>query len=113
MSILTYKGYQGHFEYDPDADFFHGNILHLTDVITFQGRSIDELKAALAESIEVYLEYCADKGKEPEKPYSGRLNVRIKPEIHQHLAMRAAEAGLSLNNWVVRTLEKAAFEQHA
>ena len=113
MSILTYKGYQGHFEYDPDADFFHGNVLHLTDVITFQGRSLDELKAALAESIEVYLEYCADKGKEPEKPYSGRLNVHIKPEIHQRLAMRATEAGLSLNSWVVRTLEKAASEQRA
>ena len=68
MNILTYKGYQGHFVYDPDADFFHGNVLHLHDVITFQGRSVDELKAALAESIEVYLEYCADKGKEPEKP---------------------------------------------
>ena len=55
MNILTYKGYQGSFEYDPEADIFHGDVLHLADVITFQGRSIDELKTAMADSIEVYL----------------------------------------------------------
>jgi predicted HicB family RNase H-like nuclease len=113
MSILTYKGYQGSFEYDSDADFFHGDVLHLTDVITFQGRSIDELKAALAESIEVYLEYCAKKGKEPQKPFSGTFNVRLNPEIHQRLAVRAAHDGVSLNKWVAKTLKKAVSEQHA
>ncbi len=113
MSILTYKGYQGSFEYDPDADIFHGDVLHLTDVITFQGRSIDELKAALAESVEVYLEYCAQKGKEPQKPFSGTFNVRLNPEIHQRLAIRAAHDGVSLNKWVAKTLERAVLKQHA
>ena len=113
MSILTYKGYQGSFEYDPDADIFHGDVLHLTDVITFQGRSIDELKEALAESIEVYLEYCTKKGKEPQKPFSGTFNVRLNPETHLRLAMRAAHDGVSLNKWVARTLEKAVSGQHA
>ncbi|MDR1276728.1 MAG: type II toxin-antitoxin system HicB family antitoxin [Candidatus Accumulibacter sp.] len=113
MSILAYKGYQGSFEYDPEADIFHGDVLHLTDVITFQGRSIDELKVALAESIEVYLEYCAKKGKEPQKPFSGTFNVRLNPEIHQRVAMRAAHDGLSLNKWVARTLEEAVSEHYA
>ncbi|MDR2668491.1 MAG: type II toxin-antitoxin system HicB family antitoxin [Desulfovibrio sp.] len=113
MSILTYKGYQGSFEYDPDADIFHGDVLHLIDVITFQGRSIDELKAALAESIEVYLEYCAKKGKEPQKPFSGTFNVRLTPEIHRRLAVQAAHDGVSLNKWVAKTLEEAVSEQHA
>jgi len=81
--------------------------LHLSDVISFQGRSIDELKAALAESIEVYLEYCARKGKAPQKPFSGTFNVRLNPEIHQRLAVRAAHEGVSLNKWVAKTLEKA------
>ncbi|MGI6656298.1 MAG: type II toxin-antitoxin system HicB family antitoxin [Desulfobulbus sp.] len=107
MNILTYKGYQGSFEYDPEADIFHGDVLHLADVITFQGRSIDELKTALADSIEVYLEYCAKKGREPQKPFSGTFNVRVKPEVHQRIAMRAAESGVSINKWVARTLEKA------
>ena len=107
MNILTYKGYQGSFEYDPEADIFHGDVLHLADVITFQGRSIDELKTAMADSIEVYLEYCAKKGREPGKPCSGNFNVRLQPEVHQRIAMMAARDGVSLNKWVAKTLEKA------
>jgi predicted HicB family RNase H-like nuclease len=108
MSLLTYKAYQGRFEYDPEADIFHGEVLHLNDVITFQGRSIDELKAALAESVEVYLEYCRGKGRAPEKPFSGTFNVRLSPEVHQRIALRAAHDGLSLNKWVAKALETAA-----
>lgn len=107
MSILTYKGYQGSFEYDPDADIFHGDVLHINDVVTFQGRSIDELKAALAESVEVYLEYCAQKGRAPEKPFSGTFNVRISPQVHQRIALEASRDGVSLNNWVAQALSKA------
>lgn len=107
MSILGYKGYQGRFEYDPDADIFHGDVLHINDVITFQGRSIDELRAALAESVDVYLEYCEKKGRAPEKPFSGTFNVRLTPEVHQRIAMRAAHDGISLNWWVVKTLQTA------
>ena len=106
-NLLFYKGYQGHFQYDPDADIFHGDVLHLNDVITFQGRSIDELKTALADSIEVYLEYCAQKGRAPQKPFSGSFNIRIPPEIHQRAAASAARDGVSLNKWVAKTLEQA------
>ena len=49
MSMITYKGYHGIFEYDAEGDIFHGEVVNLSDVITFQGRSIDELKEALAE----------------------------------------------------------------
>ena len=107
MSMLTYKGYQGRFDYDPEADIFHGEVLHLTDVITFQGRSIDELKQALADSVEDYLELCVPKGKIPEKPYSGRFNVRITPEVHQPIALEAARDGISINSWVARALSDA------
>ena len=107
MSVLTYKDYHGRFEYDADADIFHGQVMNLTDVITFQGRSIDELKQALADSVEDYLEFCAEEGKVPEKPYSGRFNVRISPAVHQRIALEAARCDTSLNNWVAQTLAKA------
>lgn len=68
MKILIYKGYRGRCEYDHDADLFHGEVMHLADVITFQGRTLDELKAALADSIEDYLAFCALKGRTPEAP---------------------------------------------
>ena len=107
MNMLTYKGYQGRFDYDSEADIFHGEVLHLTDVITFQGRSIDELKQALADSVEDYLEFCAQKGKIPEKSYSGKFYVRIAPEVHQRIALEAARDGISINSWVARVLSAA------
>ena len=107
MSILTYKGYQGRFDYDADADIFHGDVLHISDVVTFQGRSIDELKTALADSIEDYFDLCKEVGKAPQKPFSGRFNVRLTPELHQKAAQSAAFEGMSLNNWIAHTLEKA------
>ena len=110
MSMLTYKEYHGRFEYDPDTDVFHGQIMNLVDIITFQGRSIDELKQALADSVEDYLEFCAEEGKTPEKPYSGRFNVRLSPKVHQRIAVEAARNGISLNSWVAIALEKAVSE---
>jgi predicted HicB family RNase H-like nuclease len=107
MSVLTYKDYHGTFDYDESADIFHGQVMNLTDVITFQGRSIDELKQALADSVEDYLEFCADEGKTPEKPYSGRFNVRLNPEVHQRIALEAARNGVSLNSWVAKILSKS------
>ena len=110
MNILEYKGYQGRFDYDPEADIFDGQVMNLADIITFQGRSIDELKPALEDSVEDYLDFCNVKGKTPEKPYSGRFNVRIAPELHQRIAVNAAREGVSLNNWVAKTLSKVVSE---
>lgn len=112
MNTLSYKGYQGHFAYDPQADLFHGEVLHLADVVTFQGRSIDELRQALADSVEDYLEFCALKGRAPEKPYSGRFNVRLDPGLHQRIAVMAATDGKSLNNWVADALSRAVASQN-
>jgi len=110
---MTYKGYHGVFEYDPEADIFHGEVVNLSDVITFQGRSIDDLKQALEDSVEDYLEFCAAKGKKPEKPYSGRFNVRLAPELHERIALQAAASGKSLNGWVAEALRDAVQHQHS
>lgn len=112
MNILSYKGYTGRFEYDAEADIFHGEVLHIQDVVTFQGRSIDELKAALADSVEDYLDFCAQEGKQPQRPYSGRFNVRISPELHQQIAQEAAHAGKSLNAWLSDSLSRLVAGNH-
>lgn len=70
---MNYKGYVGTFVYDPETDIFHGEVSHLTDIITFQGRSLDELKEALADSVEDYLDLCARQGKAPQKPLTPTL----------------------------------------
>ena len=60
--MLEYKGYRGHVELDADAELFHGEVLDTRDVITFQGTSVEELELAFRESIDDYLEFCAEKG---------------------------------------------------
>ena len=107
MNSLDYKGYVGIFAYDEDADVLHGRVIGLRDVITFEGRSIDELKLALADSIEDYLEFCRERGEEPEKPLSGKFVVRLEPALHRAIATAAEREGKSLNGWVKDRLQEA------
>ncbi|MGY2049357.1 type II toxin-antitoxin system HicB family antitoxin [Methylobacterium sp. JK268] len=107
MTTMHDKGYEALVEFDEEAELFHGEVQDLRDVITFQGRSVDELKQALADSIEDYFAFCAERGEEPEKPYSGQFVVRVEPGLHRAAVSAARRAGLSLNKWVARELERA------
>jgi predicted HicB family RNase H-like nuclease len=98
--MIEYKGYTGIFEFDPSIDAFHGRIIGLQDVVTFQGRSLEELRREMAESVEDYVEFCAEVGKEPERPYRGEFLVRTTPELHRAAANEAEASGMSLNAWV-------------
>jgi predicted HicB family RNase H-like nuclease len=106
--MLKYKGYVGHASYDDDAEIFHGEVQHLRDVITFQGRSVEELETAFRESVDDYLAWCAERGKTPDKPYSGQVLVRMPPGLHRQLAEEASQEGKSLNALVVERLEQLA-----
>ena len=98
--MIEYKGYTGVFEFDPSIDAFHGRAIGLQDVVTFQGRSLEELRLEMAESVEDYFELRAGAGKDPEKPYRGEFLVRTTPEVHRAAAREAETAGMSLNAWV-------------
>lgn len=107
MTLMHYKGYEAAIEFDEDAETFHGEVINLRDVITFQGTSAAELKQALAESIEDYIAFCAERGEEPEKPFSGQFVVRTEPRLHKALSSAAKRDGVSLNKWVTTALERA------
>ena len=107
MTTMTYKSYEAIVEVDEDADIFHGEVINLRDVITFHGRSVDELKRAFAESVDDYLAFCNARGEEPEKPFSGQFVVRAEPSLHKALVGAAKRAGVSLNKWVTAALERA------
>ena len=111
MNRMTYKGYEAIVEYEEEVGMFHGDVINLRDVITFQGASVDELKTALADSVEDYLAFCRARGEEPEKPYSGQFVVRVEPPLHRALASAARRAGVSLNKWVAAALERAAAQE--
>jgi predicted HicB family RNase H-like nuclease len=102
--MMKYKGYLGEVEYDYDAKIFHGEVIGLKDVITFQAKNVTELEKAFKESINDYLEWCRERGEQPEKTYSGNLHIRMKPSLHAHLALEAAKQGISLNDLIAKKL---------
>ncbi len=105
--MLTHKGYHGHVEYDDEAEIFHGEVLDLRDVVTFQGRSVDEIRQAFTESVDDYLAFCAERGEEPDRPFSGRFMLRLPPEVHRRLYLEARRQDKSLNEVIVGYLESA------
>ncbi|MBU1487512.1 type II toxin-antitoxin system HicB family antitoxin [bacterium] len=104
---MKYKGYAGRVEFDDEAGIFHGEVINLRDVITFQGRSVDELKKAFKESIDDYLEFCTQRNEEPEKPFSGEVTIKVEPELHRNIYLRAQVANKSLNSWMNEVLKSA------
>jgi len=77
------EGYIGQVEFDDEADIFHGDVINTRAVITFQGTTVPEIKAAFRDSVEDYLAFCAELGEEPEKPFSGELNLKLPPQVHR------------------------------
>lgn len=112
MNTIKYGKYSATIEFDQDAGIFHGEVVNLNDVVTFQGRSVSELAEAFRDSIEDYMKACAEFGKEPEKPFTGNFQVRLRPEVHRSAVMAAKMEGKSLNKWVAEKLEQAACGGH-
>ncbi|GHU77392.1 antitoxin HicB [Spirochaetia bacterium] len=102
--MMEYKGYLGTVEYDADAKLFHGDIVNTRDVITFQGTTVVEIERAFKDSIDDYLAWCKEEGAEPERPYSGKFNVRLPPELHKEAAITARKLKLSINRFVEKAI---------
>lgn len=106
--MMEYKGYNAIVELDEDSGVLHGEVVNLRDVVTFEGETVAEIRAAFQDSVDDYLEFCHSRGENPEKPYSGRFVVRVNPVLHKKIAVRAKLSRKSLNAWVAETLEAAA-----
>lgn len=105
---LDYKGYSaGPIEFDEDQGLFSGIVVGLRDVVSFAGRNADELKTAFRESVDDYLAFCAERGKEPDRPYSGNFMVRVDSNLHRKATIRAQSEGMSLNSWIARQIDAA------
>jgi len=103
--MLEYKGYIGTIEAEDGV--FLGRVAGLRDVITFEGTTFGEVERAFHDSIDDYLAFCAERGEPPDRPYSGRIPLRVSPDTHRRAAMRAQSERLSLNQWIARRIESA------
>lgn len=105
--MLNHKGYYGRVEFDDEAGVFHGEVIGIRDVVTFEATSVRDLRKAFRDSVDDYLAYCNERGEEPDKPCSGKFMLRITPELHSQANAIAAASGLSLNAWVAQQLEQS------
>ena len=103
---MKYKGYVGQVVYDSRAKIFHGDVIGLRDVVTFQGCSVEEIEQAFKDSVDDYLEFCALRHENPDKAFSGNIRVRMNPKLHENISFQAAQQGISLNELITQKLSK-------
>ena len=108
MNTMTHKGYAARVEFDADDRIFVGHIAGIRDIVGFHGESVDELEAAFHEAVDDYMAVCKKLGQTPDKPYSGRVMLRLPPELHARASAAAQVNGLSFNQWAAQALEQAA-----
>jgi predicted HicB family RNase H-like nuclease len=104
-NLMTYKDFLATIHFSPEDDCFHGRIEGINDLVSFEGRSVAELKKAFREAVDDYLEICRTTGKPVQKPFKGSFNIRISPDLHQKAARQAQIEGITLNQLVRRAME--------
>ena len=107
MKIISYKNYIAHIEPDLEDGILVGRVINTRDIIGFHGNTISEAIESFHAVIEEYIEDCKKRGVAPNKPYSGRFNLRVPPLLHSEVATAAAKAEKSLNQWIIETLDQA------
>jgi len=105
--VLKYKDFFGSVHFSADDNVFHGKIESITDLVTFEGKSVDELVKAFHEAVDDYITLCKEAGKEPLKSCKGSFNVRVPSELHMRAIKQATLLGISLNQLVQKAIEKA------
>ena len=107
MNTMTHRGYAARIEYSDEDGCFVGHIAGIRDIVGFHGDTVAKLRRAFAEAVDDYLERSEKMGRAPQKPYSGKLLLRVDPQVHAAAAMAAQAAGKSLNQWVAEALRRA------
>ena len=106
MNTMSYKSFVAKIEFDNDINLFCGTVVNSAPH-TFYGDSVETLQKEFSDTIDEYLKICEEKGQNPRKTYSGKLHLRMQPELHTQAALKSAEEGCSVNAWIVHAIERA------
>ncbi len=107
MNEMTYKNYSAKIEYDSIDKIFVGHIIGIRDIVSFHGSTVEELESAFHEAVDHYLEVCEKIGQNPQRSFSGKLTLRIPPEVHMAVATTADINSKSINQWATEVLKQA------
>lgn len=106
VNTMIYKGFIGSVAFSEKDNVFFGKIEGIDGLVNFEGESVAELKSAFHEAVDDYLAYCKEEGIKPHKSYTGRLSISISPDVHSRIAALAKKAGVTVNAYIRRALEK-------
>lgn len=107
MNVMKHKGYTAHVEFDAEDRIFVGHLVGVRDIVGFHGSTVDELEQAFRAVVDDYLVACEQLGQKPNRPVSGKILLRVAPEVHAAAVAAAEAAGQSLNQWATAALQKA------
>lgn len=107
-NVMTYKGYTASMVFDAEDKVIVGRVQDIDDIIAFHGESVAEFESNFHAAIDDYLAASLELGSAPERPASGKVMLRIAPEVHAAALKAAARSGTSLNKWAESALGKAA-----
>nr|WP_279076369.1 type II toxin-antitoxin system HicB family antitoxin [Hafnia alvei] len=107
MNTMLYKGYAARIEYSEEDKCLVGHLAGIRDIIGFHADNVADLRKEFENSVDDYLEYCASRGREPQRPASGKISLRVPPDVHTQINVAAEVAGKSVNQWITDTLIKA------
>ena len=107
MNEMTYKGYTARIEYSHEDNCLVGRLAGIRDLISFHADNVADLRKKFEISVDDYLEYCASRGRKPQRPASGKISLRVPPDVHSQINVAAEVAGKSVNQWITDTLVKA------
>ena len=108
MNSMKYEGYIARIEYDEEDRIFVGHLAGIRDIVGFHGSTVDELEMAFHEAVDSYIAISEETGRPAQKPYSGKIMLRVPPDVHAAVAAAAQVDGKSINQWASDTLKRAA-----
>jgi predicted HicB family RNase H-like nuclease len=104
---LIYKNYSARIEFNAEDRIFVGHLTGISDIVSFHGESVSELFDAFESAVDGYIAMSEKLGVKPQKTYSGKLMLRISPEVHAKIARAAEASGKSINAWLTEIIQSA------
>jgi predicted HicB family RNase H-like nuclease len=104
---MNYRGYTATVQFDSEERTLRGKVEGVRDVITFEAEDVVSLEREFRVSVDEYIRFCEENGRSPERPFSGRVLVRMDASLHKEIARAAETAEESMNRWIVGVLRAA------
>ena len=109
--MMEYKGYQASYKFDEEEGAFIGDVVNIDDIIFFYSDTVEQLDEEFRFSIDDYLVACTEKGREPDKPFTKGIRIKLSETIYNAAEAGARADGKNLDVWLAEMIEKAVTEK--